>query len=67
MGSKIGGPGECNIFITQFFVLLKSILVTLQEACGRYVLPWGTYNLTEEQNKYRQRKKWNTRGRIQSR
>ena len=51
MGSKIGGPGECNIFITLLFVLLKSMLVTLQEARGRYVLPWGTYSLAEEQNK----------------
>lgn len=51
MESKIGGPGECNIFITLFFVLLKNILVTLQEALGRYALPWGMYNFTEEQNK----------------
>lgn len=42
MGSKIGDPGECIIFIILFFVLLKSILVTLQEARGRYALPWGT-------------------------
>lgn len=51
MGSKIGGPGECRIFIALFFVLLRSVLVTLQEACGRYAAPWGTYSFTEEENK----------------
>lgn len=32
-------------------LLLESVLVTLAEARRRYTLPWGTYNLTEEQNK----------------
>lgn len=51
MGNKMCGPGEWNIFIIPFFVLLKSILVTLQKASGSYAFPWGTRDLTEEQNK----------------
>lgn len=53
MGSKLGGPGEFNIFITLFYCsnVLVYVLLMLVEAQRRYTLPWEAYNLTEEQNK----------------